>query len=407
MRHRVNYQGKENAQVIPLVVISLAVLIMMVALLLDGGALMLNRRTAQNAADAGALAGARELCMGNGENAAITAAINYAVTENGATSATAVVSYDEVEKGEVIVNVLWEQDSFFARIFNKNTLSSGAVAGAGCFNPASHTVLPIAWSCRAPFGGGGSMSEDCEYVKLDWPTQAKPIVDDWGPSETSISTHLFSSFSNSIYIIMDSDKICGVDVDCDFNNDGRPELETGGNRGWLNLTGESSGTPNLTGWIEDGVDEPIYIHTWLSVIDGNKTPVYTSLETRIGDIVWLPVFNWICEDLPEDDATCEANAHASASPGLPLEPGDVERVVTGNPATPLFHIVGFAPFYITCVHKSGNGCPAFNMARSINPSIKANTNTVEGYFISGYPFPEGEVEPGGVDLGNYIVSLTR
>lgn len=368
---------------------------------------MLNRRTAQNAADAGALAGARELCMGNGENAARLAAIDYAVAQNGASSATAEVSYAEVEKGEVIVNVLWTKPSFFARIFNQNNLTSGAVAAAGCFNPASHTVLPIAWSCRPPFGGGGSMSEDCEYVTLDWPTQVKPIVDDWSPSEDDISTNLFASFSNSIYIIMDSDKVCGVDVDCDFNDDGRPELETGGNRGWLNLTGESSGTPNLTGWIEDGVDEPIYIHTWLSVIDGNKTPVYTSLETRIGDIVWLPVFNWICEDLPEDDATCEANAHASASPGLPLEPGDVERVVLGNPATPLFHIVGFAPFYITCVHKSGNGCPAFNMARSLNPSIKANTNTVEGYFVRGYPFSEGEVEPGGVDLGNYIVSLTR
>jgi hypothetical protein len=406
MKKYLLYQERENAQVIPLVVISLAVLIMMVALLLDGGALMLNRRTAQNAADAGALAGARELCMGNGEDAAIAAAINYAVNENGATSATAEVSYDEVDKGEVIVTVQWQQDSFFARIFNQNTLTSGAVAGAGCFNPTSNLVMPIAWSCRDP--AIGSESEDCNYVNLNWNTEIKPVIDSYGPSEDSISDQLFSLYRPSIYIIMDSDKVCGVDIDCDFDNNQWEELGSGGNRGWLNLTGDSSGSPNLEDWIENGVDEPIFIHTWLSGTSGNRPPIYTALRTRIGDVVFIPVFNVICDDMPEDDPACETAAHATTPPGVPLQPGETDVVIAGNPATPLYHIVGFAPFYITCVHtgKTDN-CPGFILAQDTNPSIKDNTNTVEGYFVTGYPFPAGDVGPGGVDLGNYIVSLTR
>jgi hypothetical protein len=430
-------QERENAQVIPLVVISLAVLIMMVALLLDGGALMLNRRTAQNAADAGALAGARELCMGNGEDAAQEAAENYAwinlinkyvVSDINLQDSVFladlameisklqdkgyVVSsdFDTPPSGskfdEIVVTVVEPHPGFFASIFNMGTSSSGAVAGAGCFNPTSNLVMPIAWSCRDP--AIGSESEDCNYVNLNWNTEIKPVIDSYGPSEDSISDQLFSLYRPSIYIIMDSDKVCGVDIDCDFDNNQWEELGSGGNRGWLNLTGDSSGSPNLEDWIENGVDEPIFIHTWLSGTSGNRPPIYTALRTRIGDVVFIPVFNVICDDMPEDDPACETAAHATTPPGVPLQPGETDVVIAGNPATPLYHIVGFAPFYITCVHtgKTDN-CPGFILAQDTNPSIKDNTNTVEGYFVTGYPFPAGDVGPGGVDLGNYIVSLTR
>jgi Flp pilus assembly protein TadG len=411
MKKILQIRNREIAQVIPIVVIGLVGLVAMSALIIDGGALMMNRRSAQNAADAGALAGARELCLGKGVTAAKAAAIQYAVTENHATSATADVKTENVgvgglSVGEVVVTAEMAHDSFFAKIFNQNTLTSNATAGAGCYPPGQgNYVMPIAWSCRPPIGG--SMSTDCEYVKLDYLTQVKPIEDLYKPNQTKISTNLFNAYQNKIYIMMDSEKVCGVDINCDFNGDGRAELESGGNRGWLNLDGGSAGASTLSDWIENGLDRKINVHTWLSGVNGNKTSVYSSMETRIGQIVWVPVFNMLCDELPKNDPACLAAAHANTPPGLPLEAGEVDTVLTGSPATPLYHVVGLAPFYITCVHKSKEPCPGFDKAMQVNPSIKESTNTVEGYFVNPSTLPSDDVGPGGVDLGVYTVSLSR
>mgnify|MGYP002682684856 FL=1 len=54
--------SKTKGQIIVLFALGLLALIALAALVLDGGMLFLNRRTAQAAADAGALAGARALC---------------------------------------------------------------------------------------------------------------------------------------------------------------------------------------------------------------------------------------------------------------------------------------------------------------------------------------------------------
>ena len=60
MKKLVSYLRKfEKAQILPIVAIGMFAMIGMAALLLDSGVLMANRRSAQAAADAGALAGAR------------------------------------------------------------------------------------------------------------------------------------------------------------------------------------------------------------------------------------------------------------------------------------------------------------------------------------------------------------
>jgi len=91
-------QSKEKAQTLPILVIGILVIIMMGALLLDGGDLFLNRREAQAAADAGALAGAQQICLNTKlrktnysayESKVIEAATRYAQIENLATSVIA------------------------------------------------------------------------------------------------------------------------------------------------------------------------------------------------------------------------------------------------------------------------------------------------------------------------------
>ena len=404
----------EHGQILPIVAIGIFALAGMAVLLLDVGALYVNRRTAQNAADAGALAGARILCSDVGKDVdAIGVAVDKYVTENHAT----VSDWDIVEgnpenvvglaaRGEVVVTAAVEHESFFAKIFGEDTLNASATAGAGCFSYRPNVVLPIAWSCRPP--AAGSASDDCDIVKIDYADVENVLAMYPGDTET-ISDALYAIYNDRIYIVMDSNKVCGEDIICDFNpGDGidRYQLSSGGNRGWLNLTGTSSGLPNLTGWIEDGIDAEIKPHTWLSGTDGNKKPVYDALATRLDEIVWIPIFNVLCPDLPSNNPGCVAAAHSTTPPGVPLSYGQTDEVVTGSPATPVFHVVGFAPFFITCVReKFSDVCLGFTLALDSNPALDTHTRTFEGYFVD--PETLGEDVSFGADLGIYTVSLTR
>lgn len=434
-------KDKVPGQVLPLLVVGVLVIIMMAALLIDGGFLLVDRRAAQNAADAGALAGARVYCTGDDTTAnrqnALTTAANYAKADlllsfSESEIVEPLVVIDETRlgdeeddlsglvRGEIVVTAGISQDSFFAKVFSQDLLEVSATAAAGCFPYQPSIVLPVAWSCRAP--AAGSVSEDCDYIRLDWDDVESiaemylttfPLPKGTDPTKeqaASISNALFASYSDHIYIVMDSAKVCGVDLICDFSDDGidRYQLNSGGNRGWLNLTGDSSGTANLNDWIENGLDIYLKPHTWLSATDGDRTAVYTSLKTRVDEVVWIPVFNVLCPDLPSNMPACLEAAHSSVAPGVPLEPGQQDIVITGNPTTPVFHVVAFAPFFVTCVHSGpSDTCPGFTLAQTVNPTIKANTNTLEGYFVDPQSLDSENVNIYGADLGIYTASLTR
>ncbi|MRS04958.1 hypothetical protein EG832_17345, partial [bacterium] len=128
---KIKFPTFEKGQVLPIVVIGLIVVISMTALILDGGSVMVNRRRAQNAADAGALAGAHDLCLNKAASIVEATAKDYAINKNKATNATVSIN------GKVItVTTEIQQNSFFARIFNQSKLTSTAVAAAGCFPPS-------------------------------------------------------------------------------------------------------------------------------------------------------------------------------------------------------------------------------------------------------------------------------
>jgi hypothetical protein len=70
-------------------------------------------------------------------------------------------------------------------------------------------------------------------------------------------------------------------------------------------------------------------------------------------------------------------------------------------------VPGLAPFVITCVSKSKDDhCPAKSFAGLQADKKFENDKTIEGYFVSGYLIGT-EINPGGPDLGVYIISLTR
>ncbi len=426
----------EKAQTLPILMVMVFAVAALAVLAVDGGSVMVNRRTAQAAADAGAMAGARQFCFSTGASPS-EVATNYALM-NGATNASA-----QVSNGLVSVSASVENESFFARIIGEDTLGATAEAVAGCFPPEGNYLLPIAWSCRPSLGATGPFDPglDCKIMALDWVELLKPLVDTKvNEIEISGNSGLFKMEGKNIintttlkppkqvYIIMDkittgeellckeeldtNDPAYSVAITCDLDGDGKNDIEGGGNRGWLDLTGGGSASA-MVSWIRYGLNHRIYPHTWMSGQTGTVTSVYQAIKTyREGRVVWIPVFNAFCNSrYPTTNPACMQAAHAYP---FPPEPAQGDTDVSG--AAPTFHVVTFTPFYISCVHiYSSDYCPGFALAQQMNPDpknpgkslIPNNIPAVEGYFLTNVDRPLDLTSYCDVNLGNCVVSLVK
>ncbi|HBX70237.1 MAG TPA: hypothetical protein DEH25_12890, partial [Chloroflexi bacterium] len=231
---------REQGQTIVLVLILFLGMLAMLALVLDGGNMYAQRRAAQVAADAGALAGARYLC---GEEPNYSLATNdaneYAVNQNEAQ--TAAITFPQAGIIEVTTSI--DFVPFFAQVIGFDNFSVSATAAAGCEAPSGGNVVPIAWSCPPPVPDeDGNLPEDelcgfeynhCTQAEIDAGTCEPPI-----------------------YVFMDTDTLNCIDppnspsgtpgpsnvVDCDWDDDGVDDAWAGvSNRGWLNLVDGENG----------------------------------------------------------------------------------------------------------------------------------------------------------------------
>ena len=372
----------EKGQNVVLIAIMMMVLIGMLALVLDGGFSYASRRQAQNAADAGALAGANILCDTGDQTAANAAAVNYVDRNDGAAAQPAPV----IQFGDHIITVTTTivHNSFFAGLIGQNAVTTRATAAAGCFAPCESTgVLPVAWACHPPVGGNDDDSCEIQYGDPD-----------------------------SLYIIMDSLK-AGYDylcqdppnsgtpsnaLDCDIDNNGVNDILIGGGRSWLNLDGGSASANELKDWISGGYAEEIPIHIWLPESNGDKAASFKAAKDRVGDDVILPVFNDYCKQgVPNEDPLCIPKWHAE----------DTIKLASGG-SFDYYHIISFSVFHVTGVSTgSGPGkctgdCTAKN-ALVDSGALDKNAQTIEGYFVEGY-------EPGfggkcDYDAGAYTIYL--
>jgi len=272
-----------KGQSIVIIAVALVVMVAMAALILDGGQLYMNRRAAQAAADAAAIAGANEMCKTKSEAAGILMAENYAMTENGMTAATAWIEpNDELSTNqtvsELFVEVTMSADSFFAGIFGVEENTVKATAAAVCGPLAGKGVLPIAWYCQPPWDDENEFvtynNGYCEYSALDWYTQLTPLLNKSASTITDLPNYegivyttpiSFTGASGTlldehIYIVMDTEKTCADGYDCDINDDGRNDILSGGERGWLSLDGESANANTLISWIKYGYSGIIQPH---------------------------------------------------------------------------------------------------------------------------------------------------
>jgi hypothetical protein len=405
-----------------LVVLMIFVLAGMIALILDGGAIMSNRRTAQAAADAGALAGAQRVCYGYTDGESV--AEYYAINKNGASSAeVSITGYS------VTVQATVENESFFAKIFGVDTLTSVAEATSGCYGPRGKSVVPLAWNCRAPsVGEPGPYPEEygCEVQTLDWQEVLRPLVEgevatqDISDYDDNVQTYEMNGFNvvnsagvppEQIYIIYDSDKICVEDdpvsgaLQCDLDGDGKKDIQIGGDRGWLYLTADTS---SIGDWVDDGPHPDILLqsHIWLSGKSGVDTSVIIKMANNgfAGEVVLIPVYNVICEGDPRDDASCVAEAHATP-PWPPFFGEDnMDEIRNG---TLNYHILTFEPFYITCVSKSGD-CPGFRYAQTLPKGEELKDGPViEGFFLSNVGVTPDTSQGCDINLGNCVISLSN
>ena len=384
---RVSRQG----QSLVIVTLLLFALMGMLALALDGGNGLFQRRIAQNAADAGALAGARELCVNGGdESAAEYVAVDYAIDRNGADAVT--IAWPE--PGVIQVATVITFPTTFGNVLGMPEMTAHAVAAAGCFAPgAGEGILPVAWSCKA----------------------GDPVVE---PGVCDVNGY------EGTFIIMDSETAStdhcypiGL-IDCDFDDDGQLDLLVGGDRSWLDVNGADNSGPGCAGagelgcWIEGGYSDTVFSHTWAPEQSGVAVgaifdAAYDTYDpractTRCGATLILPVFDVSCDGDPQDPVSC----------GLWH---DGEDVMAGGTPCPsgqsCFHIITFAGFVIDCV-STGPGatkaCPKKTEAMGFPGSgIDNNTRTIEGHFVTGF-VPNVQGRPAdGVDAGIWTLYLVQ
>lgn len=190
---------EEGGQALVMVALAMAALLAFLALAIDVGSVYAERRRMQNAADAGALAGAKVLCTrGFGAQAEADIAARDYATRNGAQIITVTFSAFNV----VDVSVQETTNTFFAGLIGFPTVDVAADAAAAC----------------------GTADTTCGI----WPIAFPESV--WMPISKTCDSQL---------VIIDSDKVCGDevgDLDC-----GPDEVSTGGERAWLDFAQPDEG----------------------------------------------------------------------------------------------------------------------------------------------------------------------
>lgn len=391
---QVNAKPSEKGQNLILIAVAMLALIGLLALVLDGGFSYATRRSAQNAADAGALAGANILCETRNTTSARTAALDYAINRNGALSAEVFFGPNSSDGAPKVITVttVIPHDSFFAGIIGQDVVTTTALAEAGCWSPcASEGVLPVAWACTPPAEGEYDIDEcEIEYGTLTSPGPLYVVMDQSKAAED----YFCQSPPNSGNPV-------GA-LDCDIDNDNEDDLIGGGGRSWLDLNGTKPQPSDFSGWIENGFNEEIYSHLWLPGIDGVNQSIFSAATARVGDVVILPVFDaYTVTCQPDIDAACHHLWHEGVDDikAYPSESADY------------YHIITFALFKITGVYKNPKctgDCTARNYLVSLPDAeydLPANASTIEGYFVTGYvPGLEGKCN---YDTAAYTIYLNH
>ena len=141
----------EEGQNLVLVALAMVPMIAMAALVIDVGLLVSRQRLVQNAADAGALAGAWELAQGGTDSDVYNRIHEYAVVRNGATSFTATYQPDGTAVGSGAIPPGTEGVAVVAELTFPTAFAG--VLGIGTFTVSADATAEL----KPPCGGGFSL----------------------------------------------------------------------------------------------------------------------------------------------------------------------------------------------------------------------------------------------------------
>jgi len=380
----------EAGQVLIIVAIMMFAIIAMAALILDGGALMSNRRVAQAAADSGALAGAQCICTGDCPGGSPEGTAILYATNNGAEEGPAV----SVSGGEVTVQATVENASFFARIFGEDNLTASAEAVAVCGPPSIvSSPLPIAfWHTTPPINPGETWPEEEPDLPGDY--DFADVIEQLNDVESELPL-------DNIYIISDKVKTC-------IYEDGSSVCSIvdgmGGSRTWLDLSALKDPPSNPRTILQDGLDRPLGdTPIWVNSNEGSISAGYDYIEDvpqpyDLGGLdarlVAVPLF----------DDTCTSSC--AGKPNVNYIEGFKDNFAS-------YRVCGFASFLVTCVTKSDKCefgcndegvCPGYALTteQGLETDDKDLKNAMEGYWVYNSPlnfemvFGGSVGEPGGI-----------
>ena len=227
----------ERGQTLVIVAVVLVVLVAFLALVLDMGNIYAQRRRVQNAADAGALAGARALALNQVTSTIESAIREYTVTRNGADSYSATIL-----TRTVVVTASKAFSTYFASIVGVPSFSVWASATSGY-------GFPGAWQ-----GGLLPTAVHTAAVVLD------RDIEIWDDAKTA------------------SNPSAGVFAD--------------GQRGWLNFNGGDVSNSELVYWVTYGWSGTVNVGMWINGDPGTRTSALHAMDVvRTRTIVFVPIYD--------------------------------------------------------------------------------------------------------------------
>jgi len=280
---RDQFENRESGQVVVTVAVVLVALLIVLALAIDVGQVYRERRRMQNAADAGALAGARDICFGHGWNGSFDNEGHPARLEardwtyrNGAQVADVTIHgggyWVTVVASEVV-------DTVFAQLIGINTVDVGATATAACGAARSACGLwPIAL-------------RDTRWWELDAAGCGVPFYV-WAGDNTQQPPD------------------CTV-YECDVNGDGVNDIVDQLQRAWLDFSDVGDpeypdecvqvgcGASELECYIASDGGAQLEIPDCVGGVPGVRASTANAVNSRIGESVGIPIFDTFC-----DSGTC-------------------------------------------------------------------------------------------------------